>query len=183
MSGVPARSPLGGEAGLLLLSLLVGLSAMAVSQRLGTQGLLVMLVLLPFLVVLAIVSLRFIQVPLLVWVVVLMGFRPMLFIPTPGLPDITLDRVVLRDNRAEHSGGGVLLAFGANLTATESEWSGNAAPEGKDVLVGGGCSALFRCCTLDPSTVAGGGPVTFDDTGCGVADVPFTWSALKQRYR
>ena len=97
--------------------------------------------------------------------------------------DITLDRVVLRDNRAEHSGGGVLLAFGANLAATESEWSGNAAPEGKDVLVGGGCSALFRCCTLDPSTVAGGGPVTFDDTGCGVANAPLSWSALKQQYR
>ncbi len=140
MSGVPARSPLGGEAGLLLLSLLVGLSAMAVSQRLGTQGLLVMLVLLPFLVVLAIVSLRFIQVPLLVWVVVLMGFRPMLFIPTPGLPDITLDRVTMI---------WLVSVFVVKLVSERRSLRGPWLP---DILIAShGLYLLFSCLLRNPA--------------------------------
>ena len=95
---------------------------------------------------------------------------------------MVLDRVMIRDNRATDLGGGVYLAFGANLDAAWCEWSGNAAPTGKDVLVQGGCSASFNCCRLDPSTVAGGGTVVFHHIGCEVGNSLLRWGTLKSRY-
>jgi O-antigen ligase len=41
------------------------------------------------------ISLRWPQVPILVWLATLMGIRDVVYVPTPGLPDITLDRLAM----------------------------------------------------------------------------------------
>ncbi len=43
----------------------------------------------------AFVSFRWPQFPVVLWLVSLMGFRELVFVPTPGLPDITLDRLLM----------------------------------------------------------------------------------------
>ncbi len=96
---------------------------------------------------------------------------------------LVLDRVTIAGNRATDSGGGTYLQFGASLDATDCAWGGNSARVGKDVLVAGGCEAVFRCCEVDPSTVEGGGLVSYDWQGCGTAAEVLGWGALKRRFR
>jgi hypothetical protein len=43
----------------------------------------------------AFVSFRWPQFPVVLWFLSLMGFRELVFVPTPGLPDITLDRLMM----------------------------------------------------------------------------------------
>jgi O-antigen ligase len=45
--------------------------------------------------VFTIVSFRWPQVPVVMWLLSLLGFRMFIYIPTPGLPDITLDRLMM----------------------------------------------------------------------------------------
>ncbi len=83
------------NAGVVLVSGLTTLTCLVVYTRYGYEALFGLMALVPLFTILTIISLKYIQVPFIIWLIVLMGFRPMLFIPTPGLPDLTLDRVTM----------------------------------------------------------------------------------------
>lgn len=61
----------------------------------GLPGLLILAIVMVGTTIYGAVSFKYIQVPVIVWLVTLLGFRLIVFIPTPGLPDITLDRIAV----------------------------------------------------------------------------------------
>ncbi len=81
--------------GIATLALLMALVSLAVSSVMGAAGLLILMIVFVGTTLYGAVSFRYIQIPVIVWLITLMGFRLIVFIPTPGLPDLTLDRIAV----------------------------------------------------------------------------------------
>jgi putative inorganic carbon (hco3(-)) transporter len=96
--GAPLSGPLLvllRHVGLLSLAIFVLFMSYNVNQTYGLAGLAVFSVIAVALVLMAIVSARHLQIAVLVWVVTIAGFRNLLILDLPGLPDLTPDRMVL----------------------------------------------------------------------------------------
>jgi O-antigen ligase len=81
--------------GLGLLALATGLFFYTISARLGYRSLLPLSLLLFFGPIFTVISFQRLQIALLFWLATLMGLRELIYVPTPGLPDITLDRLAM----------------------------------------------------------------------------------------
>jgi O-antigen ligase len=77
------------------LAVFVFLACLRVVQNFGLQGLTVATGVLVALTLLAVLSLRNLQLAVLVWIVAISGFRSILIVDLPGIPDATPDRLLL----------------------------------------------------------------------------------------
>jgi O-antigen ligase len=83
---------------LLLVAVVAGIvffACLRVVQQFGLVGLTVAAGVLVALTLLAVLSLRNLQLAVLVWIVAIAGFRNILIIDLPGMPDATPDRILL----------------------------------------------------------------------------------------
>jgi hypothetical protein len=78
-----------------LVALAVSLLAQRVSLFYGVQGLLIFVVSSAILLGLFLVSVRHLEAAVLLWALSLLGFRNVLLIPVPTLPDLSIDRILL----------------------------------------------------------------------------------------
>jgi len=78
-----------------VLAIFVTALAYQVSTGYGLQGLLMFVAASVGVLLLFVVSVRSIEVAVLLWLASLLGFRHSLLIPMPGLPDLTPDRILL----------------------------------------------------------------------------------------
>jgi hypothetical protein len=79
----------------VLLALLVAGMCFFVYQKLGLLGLVFVSGALALGSVFAVISAKFLAIPVMIWFISLMGFRTLFMLRTPGLPDISLDRSLL----------------------------------------------------------------------------------------
>lgn len=80
---------------LLLLSLLVAAVCYYISDQFGLAMLLTLVTVLSVGSIFFAFSWKWPQVALLVWLMTLLGLRHLFYLPTPGLPDLTLDRMAM----------------------------------------------------------------------------------------
>lgn len=88
-------APFGSHLALVALVALVAVVSLLSVQHAGLQGLMAVTGLLVLGVAFTAVSFSYLIAPVLAWLVFLLGFRNMLMLVTPGLPDIAPDRVLL----------------------------------------------------------------------------------------
>ena len=65
-----------------------------VLQYFGLEGLTVFTGIVLAFVILAVISVRYLEIAVLVWIIALSGFRSLVIVNLPGMPDVTLDRIL-----------------------------------------------------------------------------------------
>jgi len=98
-SNVPASAKVPRRRSLPLLVPLVAVIVLVAAYRIymfqGMLGLVVAAGVASVLLVATMLSLRHVETAILIWLISVLGFRNSFIIPTPGLPDLTLDRILL----------------------------------------------------------------------------------------